>query len=65
MPAPCPGDPDYPQDEMPLTRENFEAEIARIRGRRAPIVRKLREAEADPATWDDAARTELHGFDGE
>lgn len=63
MPASCPGDPDYPADELPLTRENVEREIERIRERRAPMLHEVRRAEVDPNRWDDAARVELDGFD--
>lgn len=54
MPAPCPGDPDYPADELPLTQENFEAEIERIRARRAPMLAELEHALANPERWTEA-----------
>lgn len=64
MPAPCPGDPDYPRDEIPLTRANFEAEIEKIRERRAPILAELARARTAPLdAWERALRDELHGDD--
>lgn len=59
MPAPCPGDPDYPEG-LPLTRENFEREIERIRDQRAPMRAELDRAEsAPPDAWDRALRDEI------
>lgn len=65
MPAACPGDPDYPADELPLTRECVEAEFDRLRRLRAPLAPTLREARADPEQWDAAVRAELHGEDAD
>lgn len=61
MPAPCPGDPDYPPG-IPLDREHFEAEIDRIRDQRAPMRAELDKIERNPDRWDAAALAELDGF---
>lgn len=62
MPAPCPGDPDYPDDELALTRENVEGEFERIRERRAPMLAELENALRNPQRWTDAAAEEIDGF---
>jgi hypothetical protein len=70
MPAPCPGDPDYPDDELPLTRENVEREADRLRGtmserkaRKAALLGALKLAEVDGNAWDDALRFEIRRND--
>lgn len=60
MPAPIPGDPDY--EGIPLTRENFETEIERIRDQRLPMLVALDRAERNRDRWDVAALDELPGF---